>query len=258
MEERMKAHLAKLSLALLSTVFLLGCQERGSEPVGPEGLGPEFGKKSCEENPNQGSCKDDKDNHEGPNVDVTLTGGITSGIISDDGTFSDIAQRATLGSDGGRVQAFNAGVGFRATIELTGALTACQKENNQERLKDYLNFVIGEREQRNEAGDFAISFQFYVQRKKRSGQFFVIWRYPDNGTDAGKGIRVRLSSDNVGAEDQNGDETKFTYHFEKGDGGWVEVRRSPSIDDDVQGNDKLTCSYESSEDLVILLDRSPS
>ncbi len=36
----MKAHLAKLSLALLSTVFLLGCQDMGSEPVGPEG--PQF------------------------------------------------------------------------------------------------------------------------------------------------------------------------------------------------------------------------
>ena len=37
----MKAHLAKVSLALLSTVFLLGCQDMGSEPVGP---GPEFDK----------------------------------------------------------------------------------------------------------------------------------------------------------------------------------------------------------------------
>ena len=36
----MKAHLAKLSLALLSAAFLLGCQERGSEPVGPGG--PQF------------------------------------------------------------------------------------------------------------------------------------------------------------------------------------------------------------------------
>ncbi len=35
----MKAHLAKVSLALLSTVFLFGCQEQGSGPVGP---GPEF------------------------------------------------------------------------------------------------------------------------------------------------------------------------------------------------------------------------
>ncbi len=38
----MKAHLTKVSLALLSTVFLLGCQDLGSGPVGPEGLGPEF------------------------------------------------------------------------------------------------------------------------------------------------------------------------------------------------------------------------
>ncbi len=51
----MKPHLAKLSLALLSTVFLLGCQEQGSEPVGPEG--PQFGAKSCAANPNQGKCK---------------------------------------------------------------------------------------------------------------------------------------------------------------------------------------------------------
>ena len=34
----MKAHLTKVSLALLSTVFLLGCQDLGPEPVGPEGL----------------------------------------------------------------------------------------------------------------------------------------------------------------------------------------------------------------------------
>ena len=38
----MKSHLAKVSLALLSAAFVLGCQEQGSGPVGPEGLGPEF------------------------------------------------------------------------------------------------------------------------------------------------------------------------------------------------------------------------
>ncbi len=35
----MKSHLTKLSLALLSTVFLLGCQDQGSGPAGPDGLG---------------------------------------------------------------------------------------------------------------------------------------------------------------------------------------------------------------------------
>ena len=40
----MKAHLTKVSLALLSTVFLLGCQEQGSGPVGPDSEvgGPNF------------------------------------------------------------------------------------------------------------------------------------------------------------------------------------------------------------------------
>ena len=41
----MKAHLAKVSLALLSTVFLFGCQEQG--PAGPEG--PQFHGTPCEE-----------------------------------------------------------------------------------------------------------------------------------------------------------------------------------------------------------------
>ncbi len=40
MYERIKAHLAKVSLALLSAAFLLGCQEQGSELVGPES--PQF------------------------------------------------------------------------------------------------------------------------------------------------------------------------------------------------------------------------
>ena len=46
----MKAHLAKVSLALLSAAFLLGCQEQGSEPVGPEG--PQFDK------PNNETCSE--------------------------------------------------------------------------------------------------------------------------------------------------------------------------------------------------------
>ena len=81
----MKAHLAKLSLALLSAVFLLGCQEQGSEPVGPEGTGPEFTHRP-------GSCKGHHKNDEGCGgggggadkvtiVDVTVTGGMnTDGI----------------------------------------------------------------------------------------------------------------------------------------------------------------------------------
>ena len=67
----MKAHLAKLSLALLSAVFLLGCQEQGSEPVGPEGLGPEFMKvKNCDPGDREvhPSCKPAEDD---PNTKVT-------------------------------------------------------------------------------------------------------------------------------------------------------------------------------------------
>ena len=41
----MKSSLTKLSLALLSAAFLLGCQDLGSGPVGPDGLVPQFAKK---------------------------------------------------------------------------------------------------------------------------------------------------------------------------------------------------------------------
>ena len=38
----MNAHLTKVSLGLLSAVFILGCQDLGSGPVGPDGLVPQF------------------------------------------------------------------------------------------------------------------------------------------------------------------------------------------------------------------------
>ena len=72
----MKAHLTKVSLALLSTVFLLGCQEQGSGAVGPEG--PQFDK------PNSNDCgqvhchDDDEDPQQSM---VTLTGGMQAGAF---------------------------------------------------------------------------------------------------------------------------------------------------------------------------------
>ena len=41
----MKSHLTKISLALLSAVFLLGCQDLGTGVVESDGLGPAFAPK---------------------------------------------------------------------------------------------------------------------------------------------------------------------------------------------------------------------
>lgn len=94
----MKTHLAKVSLALLSAALVLGCQDQGSGTVGPDGLGPQFAKKSCDDNPNQGSCKGE----EGGGVLVNLT--MTSGLL--------IAERSpqtvTL-KDGEKTLGFHAG-----------------------------------------------------------------------------------------------------------------------------------------------------
>ncbi len=54
----MKTHALTMSIAVLAAGFLGGCEEQGSGPVGPEGVAPQFAKKSCAENSNQGSCKD--------------------------------------------------------------------------------------------------------------------------------------------------------------------------------------------------------
>ena len=49
----MKCNLTKVSLALVSAVFILGCQDLGSGPVGPDG--PQFNKPGLIE---QGDCED--------------------------------------------------------------------------------------------------------------------------------------------------------------------------------------------------------
>jgi len=70
----MKSHLAKVSLALLSAAFLLGCQEQGSGPVGPEGVGIQAKKeKVC---PGHPSCKDDGNGDGTLKADLTMTSGM--------------------------------------------------------------------------------------------------------------------------------------------------------------------------------------
>ena len=79
-------HLTKVSLALLSAVFLLGCQEQGSGPVGLEG--PQFDKKGTPGDPcpgggvrdGTGHCHgDDGDGSGDPRFTVTMEGDILAG-----------------------------------------------------------------------------------------------------------------------------------------------------------------------------------
>ena len=76
----MKPILAKVSVALLSTVFIVGCQDQGSGPVGPDGLVPQFGKvdKNCDPPDPHPSCKPPDD----PGGDV-LTFDVTMHIGTD-------------------------------------------------------------------------------------------------------------------------------------------------------------------------------
>ena len=75
----MKSHLAKVSLALLSVVFVLGCQDQASGPVGLDGLGPQFAKK-C---PSPPCAKDDDGGGGGPTVaDATVVLSVGMGTSS--------------------------------------------------------------------------------------------------------------------------------------------------------------------------------
>ena len=60
----MKKHLVKLSLALLSAVFILGCQDLGTGVVASDGPGPQFDKKgsgTCDAAASGGHCHGDED-----------------------------------------------------------------------------------------------------------------------------------------------------------------------------------------------------
>jgi len=248
----MKAHLMKLSLALLSTVFLLGCQDLGSEPVGPDVLGPEFAKK-CDSPP----CpKDDKLNQEGPDVDVTLTVGIVS--VG--------PQRATLGTDGGTLNVFIDNRRFKAALNLTTPVTTippCRSENDPTGLANFLTKTLVDDEQP------GFNFNFQVDRNKKLSRkhgLKVVWDQPDDAADdPGANILVQLRSDKeFGAftvEEEDGledglesDQTRFTFKGGAVTGGSVFVRRANAPP---QASDKLTCPYDG-DDVVILLDRSPS
>ena len=77
----MKSNLMKVSLALLSTVVLLGCQDLGTGVVASDGPGPQFGKvKNCDPKigPVHPSCEPDDE----PTDDATYTATITGDVES--------------------------------------------------------------------------------------------------------------------------------------------------------------------------------
>ena len=122
----MKAHLTKVSLALLSAAFLLGCQDLGSGAVGPDGLEPQFAKPSC---PGHPSCKPDDDGGGGDKTNgvysVTFTdpsGG--DDIITGSGGTSPEEGPATVDITNTKLALWgDHGVDF--TIPITQALFDC-------------------------------------------------------------------------------------------------------------------------------------
>ena len=73
----MKTQNVTTALAFLVAAFMWGCQEQASSPVGLEGLGPQFGAKSCADNPKQGKCKGSSSK----TVSLFVESGGTKGVL---------------------------------------------------------------------------------------------------------------------------------------------------------------------------------
>ena len=72
----MKSDLTKVSLALLSAVFILGCQDLGTGAVGPDGLEPQFAKGGIKGPPDGGGGGGGgKENPGSPFYEYTFSGG---------------------------------------------------------------------------------------------------------------------------------------------------------------------------------------
>ena len=121
----MKSDLAKVSLALLSAVFILGCQDVGTGPVGPDGLVPQFDKKDftpkrCEGgvDPADGHCHGDDAGD--PVVDpgtLFISGPIGAGVDCRDGaTKTDGSSKGTVNFNQPRDDSH-----MHANVQLRGA-----------------------------------------------------------------------------------------------------------------------------------------
>ena len=77
----MKSNLAKVSVALLSAVFILGCQDLGTGVVASDGAGPQFAVNFCDKKPNHPKCGGGDGGGGKPSVPVvkvTVAGGMTA------------------------------------------------------------------------------------------------------------------------------------------------------------------------------------
>ena len=237
----MKTHLMKASLALVSAVFILGCQDVGT---GPDGLVPQFHTPhgSCTGHNKDGPC--DEPAPEGSNVGVTLAGGIMSAG----------QQLVTHASDGAVLNVFTGGRGFEATLNLTLPnfdISMCRTENDADDLAGYLTKMLDDDEQD------GVSFNFQVDRKRsesRKHAIQVAWVQPNGAEDAGKTIWVQLRHDrDLGTvtvtESTVNDNEVFRFS-----GGTIRVLRSRGTT--LSDRDRLICPYDG-DDVVITLDRSP-
>ena len=136
----MKAHLTKVSLALLSAAFLLGCQEQGSEPVGPEGLGILLDKTGTKHSHGGGGGDKTQDCQ----IQFDLTLGTLLPVRSDNGDYKDGLDRVSVHT--------GSGDGFR--FDTNGGSQKVEKNNDIRRVT--LDFTDTEFESlmaRDDSGD---------------------------------------------------------------------------------------------------------
>ena len=126
----MKFSLVKLSLALLSAGFILGCQDQGSGPVGVDGLVPQFVKKgiNCEVEDHP-SCPKDEEPPPPAEEDATFTANFTGPDVTGPATplFGPHSRKKSL--SGGGVNQPPVSLTFNAFLQAANGYTGAEGAN---------------------------------------------------------------------------------------------------------------------------------
>ena len=218
----MKAHLTKVSLALLSAAFLLGCQEQGSEPVGPDGLEIQAARRGNDKRKGDGS---------GTLAKLTISKGMITDPDNQEVAFFD-------GKNQFSIQAHDNAIGERITLKMK---LGCVKTDGEGDLLSKLNDeILLERR------------QLFITVGKDGEtsddhKINVTW----NEDDGESSFRMELRPITVLTEPDGGDALPLVFTFK---GGTVVLRDVT----EKRPKDRIRVTCDLPDDLTIVISLTPA
>ncbi len=229
----MKSNLMKVSLALLSAVFVLGCQDLGS--VGPDGLVPQFAKK-CDSPP----CEKDDDGG-GKDIPVLVT--VAGGMNAEE-------QLMQLSEDDSRLRLTTDELSFELANSLTNTsllnpLFECVQTGRGAPDDLWALTLFAELEQ-----DLVPRGVFVRIDKDALGLTSDIHRIVHGDNSEMAGIKITVFEPTVAVEPDGDFSGNFTATFS---GGRIEV--SGSETGKIKDRVRLTCPIHPDDDIIVTVVR---